>query len=390
MWYWDGWEEEEEKSQMATSPYHTKQSQSHYHDMDGMEFQQAQNLEDDLFNLELRADDGGLTTSTGYSITPDNQPDISGSYDVNVIIDSKKMLQDFFKSYKCKCLIPESGKIVVLDTRLPVKAALQALEENNVKSAPLWDSSVRDYVGIITVSDFIEILLHFHNKNQDVFQELEKHQIKTWREIIATMRGQGGGQLIYADPEETLYDASLTLLKYRIHRLPIIDRAESNSILHIITHYRILSVVMEMVKHKPASFQSSIGDLPIGTFKHVVTVFQDTPISVVLTLLAERKISAVPIIDANGFVIDIYSRSDVTALVKQITFNFLNKPVREILEYKKKEKVHTCFRTETLEMVLQRLIETRVYRLVCVDRDNRVEGIISLSDILQFLIGGEA
>lgn len=184
MWYWeDGWEEEEEKLQMAATPYHTKQSQSHYHDMDGMEFQQEQNLEDDLFNLELRADDGGLSTSTGYSISPDNQPDVgtSGSYDMNVIIDSKKMLQDFFKSYKCKCLIPESGKIVVLDTTLPVKAALQALEENNVKSAPLWDSSVRDYVGIITVSDFIEILLHFHNKNQDVFQELEKHQIKTWR-----------------------------------------------------------------------------------------------------------------------------------------------------------------------------------------------------------------
>jgi len=301
-----------------------------------------------------------------------------------ILTQCKLLMCEFLRSYKCDCLIPESGKIVVLDTALAVKSAFHALEENNIKSAPLWDSVQRDYVGLITVSDFIGILLHFRdqNPNINVFEELEKHQIKTWRDIISTTRSR----LIYADPEDTLYEASKTLLQHRIHRLPIIDREESNSILYIMTHYQILYFIMEALRDKPSVFSYSIESLGIGTYKNVVTVLKDTPLYVVLNLLAERKISAVPVVDQNGSVIDIYCRSDVTSLIKQVTFDFLNSPVGEILEYKKKEEIYTCHKSEALEKVLQRLMETRVYRLVCVDSTNRVEGIVSLSDILQCFI----
>lgn len=65
--------------------------------------------------------------------------------------------------------------------------------------------------------------------------------------------------------------------------------------------------------------------LNIGTYKNVVTVLRDTRLIVVLQLLAERKISAVPVVDENGIfekllhadsfqgsIFDIYTRSDVT------------------------------------------------------------------------------
>jgi predicted transcriptional regulator len=48
--------------------------------------------------------------------------------------------------------------------------------------------------------------------------------------------------------------------------------------------------------------------------------------------------------------------------------------------------IYTCYKTESLAEVLKRLVETKVYRLICVDSTNRVEGIISLSDILHFFI----
>jgi len=140
---------------------------------------------------------------------------------------------------------------------------------------------------------------------------------------------------------------------------------------------------------KPSFFSCSIGSLGIGTHKNVVTILKDTPLSVVLKLLAERKISAVPVVDENGSVIDVYSKSDVTALVKQVTvMNFLDKSVGEILAEKRSErhKIYTCYKTESLDEVLKRLVETKVYRLICVDSTNRVEGIISQSDILQFFL----
>lgn len=48
-------------------------------------------------------------------------------------------------------------------------------------------------------------------------------------------------------PEESLYDASKRLIDFKIHRLPIVDRTESNTILHIATHHGILSFLMERV-----------------------------------------------------------------------------------------------------------------------------------------------
>lgn len=340
--------------------------------------------EEPVFNLEL-ADNEETEENPKMSPLPTVAlKNVAQEEIKRMISECKELVTNFLDSYKCHYLIPESGKIVVLDTSLAVKSAFRALEENNIKSAPLWDSTVGDYVGLITVSDFIEILLHFHyqSPNINVFEELEKHKIKTWRDLLSS----NPSRLIYTGPEDTLLEASKILLKHRIHRLPIIDREESNSILYIMTHFRILSFIVEGLRDKPDVFKYSIESLGIGTYKNVVTVLSDTPLHIVLNLLAQRKISAVPVVDENGSVIDIYCRSDVTSLIKYVTFNFLDTPVGDILEYKKKEKIYTCYKSETLAQVLRRLIETRVYRLVCVDNTNRVEGIISLSDILQCFI----
>lgn len=59
-------------------------------------------------------------------------------------------------------------------------------------------------------------------------------------------------------------------------------------------------------------FNYSIQTLGIGSYQQIVTVLPESPLHHVLTLLYERKISAVPIVDQNGVILDVYSNSDVT------------------------------------------------------------------------------
>jgi len=278
---------------------------------------------------------------------------------------------------------------VVLDIDLPVKPAFHALEENGIRSAPLWDSLLHDYVGMITVSDFIDILLHFNKEpsnNTSIFEELASHKIRTWREIQAYPP-----TLYYTEPDVSLFEAGNTLIQYQVHRLPVLDRLESNSILHIITHSRILAFLIRNLPDPTSPLLSwTIGSLGIGTYDHVVTVLADTPLIVVLKLLAARKISAVPIVDEHGVVIDMYSKSDVPILVKlgQFTHADLEKPVQQILSTysKRPEQIHTCSKHDTLKDVLEKCIYRRVHRLICTDSTRRIEGIISLSDILKFFL----
>jgi 5'-AMP-activated protein kinase regulatory gamma subunit len=62
------------------------------------------------------------------------------------------------KEHDCYSLIPTSSKIVIFDTRLPVKKAFFALVANGLRAAPLWDSDQGQFVGMLTISDFIRYL----------------------------------------------------------------------------------------------------------------------------------------------------------------------------------------------------------------------------------------
>lgn len=153
-------------SSMMVSNMNPKQ-----HKQDHIEVESKKEDEEELFPIEIQ---------DSLSKQPDISPHLITLEDQ--IYSQRKYISQFLESHNCYSVIPDSGKIVVLDIALRVKSAFHALEENNIKSAPLWDSKTQDYVGIITVTDFIEILLHFHRvPNVNLFEELEKHQIKTWR-----------------------------------------------------------------------------------------------------------------------------------------------------------------------------------------------------------------
>ncbi|GAM18631.1 hypothetical protein SAMD00019534_018060 [Acytostelium subglobosum LB1] len=339
---------------------------------------------------------GTVDVASGLAKTTDDaatqKPSTTSPHEHNLFL-GKVIFSDFLKRHTCYDVIPISGKVVVLDTKLVVKSAFYALEENGIKSAPLWSSQLQEFTGMITVSDFIDILLFYYHKpkSDNIFQDMGIHRIETfWREINV----ERPKTLIYTEPETNLYESATLLLKYKIHRLPVVDKKETNSILHILTHSRILAFMMKSLPDLPTYLLScTLGSLGIGTFEKVVTVHTETPLIKVLELLAEKKISAVPIIDDNGKVIDVYSKSDVTLMAKQgnLSPSDLDKPVHQVLTtfsklWQRAEQIHTCTKNDKLGDVIEKSIKKRVHRLVCVDAAKKVEGILSLSDILNFLL----
>ena len=92
-------------------------------------------------------------------------------------------------------LIPHSGKVVVLDNQLGVLSAFHGLLENSINCAPVWNSLKRKYVGMLSVTDFIDILRHMHSKckkekeseeaggsvSSTISKEIEKHTIADWQ-----------------------------------------------------------------------------------------------------------------------------------------------------------------------------------------------------------------
>lgn len=95
--------------------------------------------------------------------------------------DESQIFVKFFRFHKCYDLIPTSAKLVVFDTQLLVKKAFYALVYNGVRAAPLWDSEKQQFVGMLTITDFIKILQMYYTSANTSMDQLEEHKLDTWR-----------------------------------------------------------------------------------------------------------------------------------------------------------------------------------------------------------------
>ncbi|BHF63110.1 5'-AMP-activated protein kinase subunit gamma-2 [Sparganum proliferum] len=301
------------------------------------------------------------------------------------ISDTNQAYRIFLKHHTCYDLVPLSAKLIVFDVTLNVKKGFFALVYNGVRVAILWDSETQSHVGLLTITDFIRILHRYYKSPDSPMLELEEHQIKTWREQMS----DNNRPFIYTTPERTLLDAVRTLLKHNVHRLPIMDPVTGNP-LHILTHKRLLKYLhFNMSKLPVPSFMNErLRDLPLGTMKDVVCVKTDWPLHRVLQVFIDHRVSALPVIDEAGCMVDIYAKFDVINLAATRTYHNLEIPVIEALQYRREKfpGVATCFLDDTLTAIIDTIVDAGVHRLVVIDEGNHVLGIVSLSDILRFLI----
>uniref|UniRef100_A0A8C5BMS9 Protein kinase, AMP-activated, gamma 3b non-catalytic subunit n=1 Tax=Gadus morhua TaxID=8049 RepID=A0A8C5BMS9_GADMO len=294
--------------------------------------------------------------------------------------EDRLVYMNFMKSHCCYDAIPTSSKLVVFDTTLEVKKAFFALVANGVRAAPLWDSKLQVFVGMLTITDFINILQRYYTSPLVQIYELEEHKIETWRAYDA---------IRHFPILCSLFEAVYSLLKHKIHRLPVIDPLSGN-VLHILTHKRILKFlyIFGSLLPKPRFLQKRIQEVAIGTFKEIATVLISATVYDALSVFVERRVSALPVVDQKGKVVALYSRFDVINLAAQKSYNNLNMSMQEALASRScsMEGVLKCYPYETLQTIIDRIAKAEVHRLVLVDSKDVVQGIVSLSDLLQALI----
>ncbi|XP_011310528.1 5'-AMP-activated protein kinase subunit gamma-2 isoform X2 [Fopius arisanus] len=299
--------------------------------------------------------------------------------------DESQIFVKFFKFHKCYDLIPTSAKLVVFDTHLLVKKAFFALVYNGVRAAPLWDSSRQEFVGMLTITDFIKILQMYYTSPTVTMDELEEHELDTWRKVLKDQVHP----LVSIAPDASLYDAIKTLIQNRIHRLPVID-PDTGNVLYILTHKRILRFLFLYIHElpKPSFTNKTLRELRIGTFENIETATEETSIILALKKFVERRVSALPVVDSEGKLVNIYSKFDVINLAAEKTYNNLDVSLREANEHRNEwfEGVQSCKLDETLFTVMEKIVRAEVHRLVVVDEDEKAIGIISLSDLLFYLV----
>jgi 5'-AMP-activated protein kinase, regulatory gamma subunit len=282
-------------------------------------------------------------------------------------------------------------------------------------SAPLWDPVKCQFVGILTVTDFIDVLFHYRATGKDA-ASLAVHsiaelltQLAAEKELAGnefTTSGKSGGspknhRLSILRPFQgagtqcTLQQACQQLLATGQDFLPICFAADMR-VLACITYTNILEHLVTHFREQRRLFDDSVADLGIGTYgEEVIMVTPQHTLAEALQAMHSAGLSAVPVVDSmtNRKVIGVYSRSDITFLTKatdaEDAVRNLDLPLSEILSQGRPDvttpdALRTCSPSHTLQAIFESFAIQRFNRLCVVDAEERLVGVVSAKDLVAY------
>ncbi|KAJ6305886.1 hypothetical protein OIU78_021254 [Salix suchowensis] len=223
--------------------------------------------------------------------------------------------------------------------------------------------------------------------------------------------------LIHAGPYDSLKDVSLKILQNSVSTVPIIHSASQEGsfpqLLYLASLSGILKCICRYFRHCAGSLpilEQPICSIPLGTWVPKIGEPNGRPFAMLrpnaslgaaLSLLSQANVSSIPIVNDNDSLLDVYSRSDITALAKDKAYAQIHLDeisIHQALQLGQNanssnalyngQRCQMCLRTDSLHKVMERLANPGVRRLLIVEAGSkRVEGVISLSDVFRFLLG---
>jgi len=309
-------------------------------------------------------------------------------------INSDEIYQSFFITHTCYDCMPKSGKVLLLDTRLSIRKAFFALVFNGVRSALIWHAPTSSNIGLITISDFINMLIAAYDAKWNSIDTLETSSILEWKQEGQKRGGVNnqplGSKIIQLSPQDSLYTAILTLIEHKVHRIPVIDPI-TQDFLFLITHKRILKFLYLYIYDlpQPPFIHQTLEELKLGNLDNLVMIDRQAKLIEVLRIFQKSRISALPVVDSEKRLRDVYSKFDIMHLAATSTYANLDVPLCDILDTIHDHNTYqlaTCKMTDQLFELMDKFVTREVHRLIIVNDNQHILGIFSMSDLMKFLV----
>jgi 5'-AMP-activated protein kinase regulatory gamma subunit len=187
-----------------------------------------------------------------------------------------------------------------------------------------------------------------------------------------------------------LYEACRRMLESRARRIPLVDiddETKREMVVSVVTQYRILKFISVNVEQTEL-LKKSVFEIGLGSYANLQTASMDTPVIDVIHMMVEHRISSVPIVDENNCVLNVFEAVDVITIIKGGAYDGLDSSVGDALSKRSDDfaGIYTCGMDDRLDTIFDTLRKSRVHRFVVVDDQNRLKGVLSLSDVLKYVL----
>eukprot|EP01006_Ploeotia_vitrea_P051075 TRINITY_DN67522_c7_g3_i1.p1 TRINITY_DN67522_c7_g3~~TRINITY_DN67522_c7_g3_i1.p1 ORF type:complete len:228 (+),score=2.19 TRINITY_DN67522_c7_g3_i1:41-724(+) len=200
---------------------------------------------------------------------------------------------EFFGKQSCYDFLPPSSQVLALDIDLPLRHAFCVVTEHNSTFATLWDSQSQKLCGMMTVTDYVKIVLSMMNEPEKM-EAYWNSPIRAWKDERPD-HGRPRDTIIQVDVEDSLLSAIHLLYTHNVHRVPV---THDGNLLYVISHLPLLSYMVSSEEGMNSDlFSFTIQELEIGTCNEIASATEDFTIGELLQMSMERGISTIPIVD---------------------------------------------------------------------------------------------
>ncbi|TQS32393.1 hypothetical protein Golomagni_07291, partial [Golovinomyces magnicellulatus] len=182
----------------------------------------------------------------------------------------------------------------------------------------------------------------------------------------------------------------------RARRIPLIDIDDETgreTVISVITQYRILKFIAVNNEHNSVLLKKSVREISLGSYDNLTFAKMDSTVLDVVHLMVDHNISCIPIVDDDNRLLNAFEAVDVIPLIKGGSYEELGDTVGEALCKRPEDSqgIYTCNEDDRLDSLFDAIRKSRVHRFLVIDDDNKLKGVISLSDVLKYvLIEGES
>ncbi|KAG6356649.1 hypothetical protein INS49_014523 [Diaporthe citri] len=304
-----------------------------------------------------------------------------------------RAIREFLKVRTSYDVLPLSFRLIVLDNDLLIRTSVNILMQNNIVSAPLWDSKTSTFAGLLTSTDYINVI-QYYLQNPERFEDVDRLRLSSLREVEKAI-GVTPLETVSFHPGRPLYEACRKMLQTRARRIPLVDIDDETgreSVVSVITQYRILKFIAVNNEKNTMLLKKTVRELNLGSYDDLATASMTSSVLDVISLMVKYNISAVPIVDTENTVINVFEAIDVIPCIRGGAYDELSGTVGDALCKRSDDfqGIYTCTEEDRLDSIFDTVRKSRVHRLIVVDDESKLRGIISLSDILKYvLIHGE-
>ncbi|KAK5216457.1 AMP-activated serine/threonine-protein kinase regulatory subunit [Exophiala xenobiotica] len=297
-------------------------------------------------------------------------------------------IRDFLRVRNCYEVLPLSFRLIELDVSLTVKESLNIMVQCGIVSAPLWDSSTSTYAGLLTVNDYLNVV-RYYNLHADKLKDVDKLLLSDLKEVEKFLDVKPP-ETVSASPEAILYDALRQQLLSRARRIPLVSYdsdTQRTMVTSVITQYRILKFIAMNVK-ETEMLRKPLEMIKLGTYGNIVRCSMDTTMLDVIDEMVVKNISSVPVVTTEGVLLNVFEAVDVIEILKTGDYGNLTWTVGKALSARPPSHpgIYCCSLEDGLDTIFETIKKSRVHRLMVVDENNYLKGVLSLSDILHYIL----